>query len=447
MPILTDAQKSNLNTAAQRVATGQAGASTATNAGDVANLEYAKRVYGYEPTLFSDVQTPPVVKAQQPYEYVSQKTNDPILDNLLKQAGQAAGGTVDDDQIKADTLRQFQQQIDTINLVYADKLNRARRFGEGNLGSAGAIQARSGLLGSDFGAAQTNNIREQNLQQQSLVDQERIAAINDLVNQSKSLAKQEIADKRAAIQKGGEDYLKYLSTVNESKDKNLGAVIASILQQGVDINTIDPAQLQNISNDLGVPVERIKAFYAEKKSELDTLNAKAAREGQFNLSPGQVRYDAQGNIIAEGAANDEGFELSPGQVRYDSKGNIIAQAAFRATGGGGGEGDSSTKATAAILKELQKFFGETDAFKIIEDVKTYGAYATMQSMIDNNASMDEINAFARAYGFAEKNALGSAAIFQNNTSPYNFNFDDTTKPTNLPIESSSESSSGNEQTP
>jgi len=95
---------------------------------------------------------------------------------------------------------------------------------------------------------------------------------------------------------------------------------------------------------------------------------------------------------------------------------------------------------------LQKFFGETDVENIIDDVETYGAYATMQSMIDRGTSMDEINAFARAYGFAEKNALGSAAIFQNNTSPYIYNFDDTTKPT-LPIESSSESSSGNKQAP
>ncbi|MGL4648309.1 MAG: hypothetical protein ACRC1H_02780, partial [Caldilineaceae bacterium] len=59
--------------------------------------------------------------------------------------------------------------------------------------------------------------------------------------------------------------------------------------------------------------------------------------GGFSLSPGQARYDAQGNLIAQGPADTgDGFSLAPGAVRYDAQGNVIARAPEASGGAAGG---------------------------------------------------------------------------------------------------------------
>jgi chaperonin cofactor prefoldin len=52
-------------------------------------------------------------------------------------------------------------------------------------------------------------------------------------------------------------------------------------------------------------------------------------ESSFNLGPGQKRYNAKGEVIAEGppvAPPQAGFSLSPGQRRYDANGKLVAEA-------------------------------------------------------------------------------------------------------------------------
>lgn len=60
----------------------------------------------------------------------------------------------------------------------------------------------------------------------------------------------------------------------------------------------------------------------------------AAADG-FTLGTGQRRYDAKGNLIAEGREGAPGtasaFTLSPEQVRYDAEGNVIATGPTKTT--------------------------------------------------------------------------------------------------------------------
>ena len=48
---------------------------------------------------------------------------------------------------------------------------------------------------------------------------------------------------------------------------------------------------------------------------------------QFTLSPGQARFDAAGNPVAQVAPEADPFTLSEGQTRFDSQGNPIASVA------------------------------------------------------------------------------------------------------------------------
>jgi hypothetical protein len=58
--------------------------------------------------------------------------------------------TIDPNAIYAEKTKQYQGQLDALNGVYNDQINQARIRGQGRLGSQTAMQARGGLLGSDF---------------------------------------------------------------------------------------------------------------------------------------------------------------------------------------------------------------------------------------------------------------------------------------------------------
>jgi len=64
------------------------------------------------------------------------------------------------------------------------------------------------------------------------------------------------------------------------------------------------------------------SFYDPVTKTFQSAPVKAKADDGFSLSPGQTRYDAQGNPIA--ALVGDAFSLSEGQIRYDSQGNPIA---------------------------------------------------------------------------------------------------------------------------
>lgn len=89
---------------------------------------------------------------------------------LLGGAKKAATTKIDSpEQAYQKKLKQYQAEIDATNNIYAQILADTKQQGMGRLGSSRAIQARGGLLGSDFGAAQTDTIGKSNLDAENLV--------------------------------------------------------------------------------------------------------------------------------------------------------------------------------------------------------------------------------------------------------------------------------------
>lgn len=79
------------------------------------------------------------------------------------------------------------------------------------------MQARGGLLGSDFGAAQTSNVQAYNTDINNSIENERQSAINDIFAEIRTNATAEIAAKRAAKEAGAKEYLTYLAGATERK--------------------------------------------------------------------------------------------------------------------------------------------------------------------------------------------------------------------------------------
>lgn len=230
--------------------------------------------------------------------YAADRTYNYLLNRSKKGA---LASIYSPEQAYQNKLKQYQQEIDATNKIYGQILADTQQQGLGRLGSGTAIQARSGLLGSDFGASQTNSINKANLDQENLVRQEQSAKIASIMGLARSEAVKELADKRAAQKQSAEDYLSYLSGAEERKAGKLSKIAGLLIQQGVSPKEIDPLQLKKIAKDYGVSVEDITTGYQTLKSEQEAAQAEAEAKGAFNLSEGQARYDAQGNLIASRA--------------------------------------------------------------------------------------------------------------------------------------------------
>jgi hypothetical protein len=153
--------------------------------------------------------------------------------------------------------------------------------------SAQDIAAKEGQgRGITVGLVRGQQQKEQtqaNLQEQTLLD--RIAAMS--------------ANRQAQLQAASNEFT--MANAEQERQDKLTAPITA----GGNILQFDPATGQ------------YKTLYSAPAQ---------AAEG-FSLSAGQARYDAAGNLIAQGLADTSssgGFSLSPGQTRYDANGNVIA---------------------------------------------------------------------------------------------------------------------------
>lgn len=193
---------------------------------------------------------------------------DPALDNAYKTQSdiyKEQTAPVDESAIRQKTMAQFQAEIDALNTIYAQKKQEESVAGQGRLGSAGAIQARSGLLGSDFGAAQTEKTTQYNRDIQSSIDAEKAYKIQEVLGRVNSEAKQEIEAKKAARLQGATAYIEYLKSANERKT----ALVSSTLDNVIYNNLVpDEAMYKELATKLGVSVDVLKAQYNKSKASM-----------------------------------------------------------------------------------------------------------------------------------------------------------------------------------
>ena len=182
--------------------------------------------------------------------------------------------TPDLNKIRQDTLARYQAEIDAINSSYATKKAAERIQGQGRLGSAGAIQARRGLLGSDFGAAQTDTINQYNAELIDAIEQERLAKVSSIMSEANRYSQEEYDKKLEAKRLGAENYLKFIGESATRRQDNTAKMAAYLYQQG-GIDQLSNDELNKIATNLGVSVETLKAVYAEYAGQAQAAQAKA----------------------------------------------------------------------------------------------------------------------------------------------------------------------------
>lgn len=225
-------------------------------------------------------------------------TGDPELDAAYAAQQESLKQTqapIDEASIRENTLRKFQTEIDALNSYYAtvraERINAEEMLNKGRLGSGASIQARRGLLGSDFGQAQTDTINQKSNEIKTSigreVDSERNAAVQALMGKARQDADAEIAAKRAAKEKGATDYISFLQGAAERKVKRVDNAIANLIAGGLET---DENALTELSKQLGLDLSDLKTKLKQYKASAAT---EAAKNAPKLTEIGGVGYERQ----------------------------------------------------------------------------------------------------------------------------------------------------------
>ena len=229
---------------------------------------------------------------------------DPAVEAYLRSV---ATTEVNEDEINRRQMALFQKEIDATNQIYGNLMQEAQFQGQGRIGSQRAISARSGLLGSDFGASQKETVMDYNRQIERGIAAEQAARIAAIQGFARKSAADEIAAKNAARMQGADAYIKYLGSAAEVKSSNLQKLAAAMLEQGESPFTMDEQALKEIAGIYGTTVGDIQSTFQTFKSQSDAeaeanLLKRTKTEAEINklnmeIEKGQWQSIGEGTML------------------------------------------------------------------------------------------------------------------------------------------------------
>ena len=215
---------------------------------------------------------------------------------------------VDPEAIRQQKLKDVQAQIDATNSIYADLIAKAQVEGTGRLGQQRAISARSGLTGSDFGAAQRDKVIGQNESIVAGYDAQKQNAISGILGQANQAADQEIGAKNSARLSGAKDYLSFLAGQNDRKAQNSSTIIQSLLDQNISPDEIPADQLDSLASSLQMtPQELLGVYKGKQKVAQDTATAASEKDNKQFLLDYQITkpYYSIGDTVYDSATGQK----------------------------------------------------------------------------------------------------------------------------------------------
>lgn len=190
------------------------------------------------------------------------------------------------EELMQENLRLRQSEIDSINTMYADMINRARAAGklrtEAALGSNRAMQARSGMLQSTFGEAATSNLR---VAQEEITNAEVAKLANEQATRISSLmgaalrdATDEYNAKIEARRLGADKLLEELAKGPEERKNRAKSALSAYILDGGKIEDLTPQQLKEFSMSYKISESDIKTIYNTAVAEANALAMKSEKE-------------------------------------------------------------------------------------------------------------------------------------------------------------------------
>jgi hypothetical protein len=240
------------------------------------------------------------------------------IDNVANQGGGDTGfdaesyfekqlnGNGDSDAIRKQITQSMQREISATEDIYADLIRRQELENKGFLGSNRAIQARGGLLGSDFGAAQTQNQVNANQDLIRGIGAEKSAAISAIMGEGSRALVKELQDKRIAQNSSVKDYINFLEGQQDRNLNRSNSLVNALIAQGIDPSEMTPEELSQVAKSYNLTENDILSSYQSSLSD----------EGELQkLSEGQSLVDSDGNVVYK---NNKTYKPEDNSVNYSN---------------------------------------------------------------------------------------------------------------------------------
>jgi hypothetical protein len=195
--------------------------------------------------------------------------NDPIR-QFYESQNRVTPTEADQQTIRENIRRQMQASIDAINAQYGSLISRQETQNQDMLGQTRAINARSGLMGSDFGQANETKTKEYNQQQIKMIEDERNLMLQSVFEKVDQRAKEEIQARKQEALGNQQAYLDYLSKSQAEAKKELSLLAG----KGVKLETLNPAQRAKLFQQAGYDEGMGELIYNAQKPKKEQISYK-----------------------------------------------------------------------------------------------------------------------------------------------------------------------------
>lgn len=258
-----------------------------------------------------------------------------------------------------DTLKKFQAEIDALEAEKAAARQRLtgqyQQVGKSRQGTATAIQARRGLLGSDMGeqyrdelTTATNNEMNNAIATSDAEYANRRNTLMGIVRKSQS---DEAKLRLEAAQNGAKAKIEEIKGRASRKAEKIASVIENALYSDTDLTAKENSKLlEELATGLGTTSKDLVAKYNKAQNEQAAKALNAMKDSYITLSEGQRLVNAKGEIVAEGTGKR--ISLGYGETLVDADGNPVYQT---------GDKPVSELDQAEQLAKIEKLYTEIEA--------------------------------------------------------------------------------------
>lgn len=199
---------------------------------------------------------------------------DPIYAQLNQDALNAYNTPINEEEIKANKLKEYQAQLDALQTVQNDELNKYRIQAQQRSGQASIIQGARGLAGSNVGTAMDNTVTQSNNEIEAAVLAQQALARQAIYGEVRKGAQEEIANKLAAKKAGWEAYLTYIKWESERKSTRNKEVAKRLISSKADPSQLTDADWKDLESK-GYSKQDILAEYQDMKAQADAAQSTA----------------------------------------------------------------------------------------------------------------------------------------------------------------------------
>lgn len=299
---------------------------------------------------------------------------DSVINNRISKYKQESDTPIDEESVRKSFRDRIQGQLDAINQTYSTLLANTRLKGENNKGVNRAINARSGMLGSTFGASSDASIDRANSDVEKTVEAERLGLVSKLMSDNENDTTSYLEKLRGEKLNAQDALMETLQTRETRSAGQASKLAQALLAKGVDLNSLSQQDFQEIQTQYGIDPANLVSEMDKAQYSKETQQMNLNKNRYQNISDGSMMYDTLTGKMVE---NTKNFAPST---------NSGLNSVLGAGGKVGGVEDAMQRIANVESRGSKDRFGGNDQYQVVSvpsanGDRAYGKYQVMGSNI------------------------------------------------------------------